>query len=284
MPRSPTGIPDRLVKPAQGCQVGGVKQGFFRYDGNLPEQMSGFEPGRVGGDSAGPGAKLLAYQRPGTSGFVMLLPYVEQQALYDKFDFSNGPWPADTSNWNAGGNVDPIAQRVPTYVCPSDNSEPTKQYAKNVAATGNYAFVTGKYGPSMALHNDVKYYNTGIFYYLKAHRIADVLDGLTNTMFVGEVIESHSGPSSNIWSYASIHANCQRSTENPINTPPGEGVVYNSSTWGPVNGAFGSRHPGGANFVFGDGHVSFLSETIDLGSYRALSTRAGNETIPDIAY
>lgn len=251
---------------------------------NYESSFKVYPPGRVGCDSDGPGAKVLVYQRTGTSGFVMLLPSVEQQALYDKFDFSNGPWPADTSNWNAGGNIDVIAQRVPTYLCPSDNSEPTKNFSNNVAATGNYAFVTGTRGPSLRLDNLVKYDNTGIFYYLKAHRIADVLDGLTNTMFVGEVIEPHTGPSSNIWSYASVHTNCQRSTENPINTSPGEGVVYTSGTWGRVNGAFASRHPGGANFVFGDGHVSFLSETIDLESYRALSTRAGNETITGVAY
>ena len=40
---------------------------------------------------------------------------------------------------------------------------------------------------------------------------------------------------------------------------------------------FYSMHSGGANFVFADGHVAFLSETIDYPTYRALSTRAGGE-------
>ena len=43
---------------------------------------------------------------------------------------------------------------------------------------------------------------------------------------------------------------------------------------------FGSQHPGGAQFVFCDGHVTFLTDTIDMGIYRALSTRATGETIP----
>ena len=40
------------------------------------------------------------------------------------------------------------------------------------------------------------------------------------------------------------------------------------------NGAFASRHPGGGQFVFGDGRVAFLSDTISQATYRALSTRA----------
>ncbi len=40
---------------------------------------------------------------------------------------------------------------------------------------------------------------------------------------------------------------------------------------------FGSNHPGGANFLFSDGSVHFLSETIDMDDYWALSTKGGGE-------
>ena len=46
-----------------------------------------------------------------------------------------------------------------------------------------------------------------------------------------------------------------------------------------ANCAFASKHPGGANFAFGDGHVEFMSDSIDLDTYQWLSTRAGDETI-----
>ena len=46
------------------------------------------------------------------------------------------------------------------------------------------------------------------------------------------------------------------------------------------NGAFGSYHPGGAQFGFADGHVSFLSESIPLPIYQALSTRNGPGKAP----
>ena len=42
---------------------------------------------------------------------------------------------------------------------------------------------------------------------------------------------------------------------------------------------FGSYHPGGAHFVFGDGHVEFINEDIDLIVYRSLATKAGDEVI-----
>jgi prepilin-type processing-associated H-X9-DG protein len=45
-----------------------------------------------------------------------------------------------------------------------------------------------------------------------------------------------------------------------------------------VNG-FTSRHPGGANFVFADGHVQFLQASMDHQVYEALSTRAGGEAV-----
>ena len=42
---------------------------------------------------------------------------------------------------------------------------------------------------------------------------------------------------------------------------------------------FKSRHPGGANFVTGDGSVHFLSESIDYRLFNELGTRAGGEVV-----
>jgi prepilin-type N-terminal cleavage/methylation domain-containing protein/prepilin-type processing-associated H-X9-DG protein len=47
---------------------------------------------------------------------------------------------------------------------------------------------------------------------------------------------------------------------------------------------FRSQHPGGANFLFGDGSAKFIKETIDLTTYRALGTRNLGEVVSSDAY
>ena len=246
--------------------------------------------------------------RTGNSGFLLILPQLDQQTLFDAFDFANGgPW-----RWGAGGtnvgeltnparNAPAAATRPPVYVCPSDDSEPLvtttfPDIGGRLVATGNYALVHGRFGPSgnvpglpsgcngsLGWNNGVKVMNTGVFGYLLARTPAHVRDGLSNTMFAGEVIAAHTADSRNIWSFAFRHCDSLRNTENPLNTPPGGPIFFVNSGINPpqkCNGAFASRHPGGGQFVFGDGRVAFLSDTISQATYRALSTRADRD-IPD---
>ncbi len=65
------------------------------------------------------------------------------------------------------------------------------------------------------------------------------------------------------------------SCNGPINffyNPPQPDLWWNVMT-------FRSLHPGGAQFAMGDGSARFLPESIDYATYRALSTRAGGETV-----
>jgi prepilin-type processing-associated H-X9-DG protein len=115
-----------------------------------------------------------------------------------------------------------------------------------------------------------------MFLYRKTRRMADILDGSSNTISVGEVYDGHLGNNQNIWSVGSRHTSCLRTTENPINTPPGTGITYNDG--GTLrNGAFMSRHTGGANFALVDGSVRFITQNIDISIYRAASTIRGGE-------
>jgi prepilin-type N-terminal cleavage/methylation domain-containing protein/prepilin-type processing-associated H-X9-DG protein len=248
-----------------------------------------FPPGRMGSDCSDysgypplrpDGERAYDYQRPGTSGFGMLLPFLEQQSVYDEIGWQCGAVaPANcglgpsTANWrDCIPNVAQVLLRRPdVFVCPSTKDEPFRgEYA-----TGCYALCSGSIGPSQGIGTNVKVFNTGMFVYVRVFNVARCSDGLSNTFFVGEVIDSHTAAGSNQWLIAGRHTNSLRTTDNPLNTPPGTGILYGSN-----NGAFGSLHPGGGNFLFGDGHVSFISETIDLLTYRALSTREGSEATP----
>jgi prepilin-type processing-associated H-X9-DG protein len=108
---------------------------------------------------------------------------------------------------------------------------------------------------------------------------ADVLDGLSMTFVAGETYDGHRVNWQNIWWSADRHLSSLRSTVNPINTPyerPVRTSPYPAQSGGEnLNGAMGSRHPGGANFSFADGHVKFFRDSLSLDVYRALSTRRG---------
>jgi len=259
------------------------------YDG----KKGRFPPGRHGCDgiSTGPCAGRPLEGRSGANAFVMILPHLEQQNLYEKFELETaGPWlrhPGQDDSWYS----DPertlaVGIRPPFMVCPSDTAMPhiTHQYDPNMnfpAATGSYALCFGTNGPSFGVDsNYVKLQNTGMFVYVNARPSAKIKDGLSNTIAIGEATDGHLVSTSNIWSYCLRHADTSRTTENPINTPPGAGTMLGTgAAQMGINGAFASKHPGGATFLFADGHAVFLSENIDLPTYRAMSTIDGKEVI-----
>jgi len=98
-------------------------------------------------------------------------------------------------------------------------------------------------------------------------------DGLSNTIIVGEVL-----PEFDSFKYWALSNGTVGSTHAPINylPEPNEPWFGWRDQWG-----FRSRHPGGAYFAWGDGRVSFVSESINQEVYRATSTRAGNEIISE---
>jgi len=220
--------------------------------------------------------------RPGTSAFVLLLPQMEQQAMYDQLGFQKGAVaPAtgcagvtdDTAGWSTG-ITHLLASQPKAVVCPSNT-------AKKISGSwgvGSYAFNHGTRGASLGTdQDDLKHYNTGVFMYRTPIKPRDVTDGLANTIYLGEVVNGHDPNNSNRWMIGSRHTDSLRATENPLNTPISAPIfldLYDLK----VNGAFSSKHPRGALFAFGDGHVQFIGDNINLTLYRALSTRAGGET------
>jgi hypothetical protein len=246
------------------------------------ESARGWYPaGRVGCDDTSdipvcpPG--LPTEKKTAASALVTILPYMEHQALHNQLGVERGGlWNRnvdDLASWyNDPVKASAIVERVPTFVCPSDLSKPISDvYAPVLAATGSYALVQGSKGPSSP-RAEAKYDNNGLFMYVVRRRAGEVLDGTSHTLMLGEVMMADTWESSNTWTYARLNSDCLRTTEYALNTKPGYSVHYERQ-----NGNFGSQHPKSALFAHADGHVDVIDEAIDLATYQALSTNAGED-------
>jgi prepilin-type N-terminal cleavage/methylation domain-containing protein/prepilin-type processing-associated H-X9-DG protein len=241
------------------------------------------------------------------SAFVKILPFLEEQALYDQLTTVNSStfkppykiiWPAtgevstDVQLWALPPLQQALSRRPEAFVCPSADSLPFSESmhfktAASIPATGDYALCAGHRGPSWDREfAPVKADNSGIFFYIREIKIRQIEDGTSHTFLGGEVLDSHTIDSSNIWSRATRHLDSLRAADNPINTPAGpdfqDFYKYHRKSVSPdrpyfAMASFGSKHPRGANFVLADGHVDFISEDIDLDAYFAFASRAGQE-------
>jgi prepilin-type N-terminal cleavage/methylation domain-containing protein/prepilin-type processing-associated H-X9-DG protein len=103
-------------------------------------------------------------------------------------------------------------------------------------------------------------------------RIASITDGLSNTFMVGEVLPAMDA--STTWAHATGSlATCAI----PPNNKRGFfGQPYDPTNW-TLAESFRSMHPGGLHFVYADGSVHFVSDSITLSTYRAMATIQGGE-------
>lgn len=115
--------------------------------------------------------------------------------------------------------------------------------------------------------------------------LRDVTDGTANVVAYGEVrpncmdhgqygwLDSNQGCS---WAGMSAPINfptCMLETNPITGTPPGWGAsLYSPQNW-PVSQGYKSKHPGGAQFVFCDGSVHFLTDNINYDTYQRLGDR-----------
>lgn len=268
------------------------------------------------------------------SQLLALLPYMEQQPLYDSVPMGGATpplldpgQPAGNSEWqayiqsNAVGSFSFNGMQVErtwhvpvsTYLCPSYSAMDRWQWG-DPANTGhralsNYAvsigaqampsqggscdlypgniFLTGAAGHANSRSGrDVSgMFGRGEWY----PRMAEVQDGLSGTIAIGEVLPHKSDHHWSGW----MHFNSLwTATTAPINFPivgigePGWNQATNPQGLDNNNGlgcngwrnwqtsqGFKSEHAGGAQFVFGDGSVHFLSESIDYRTYNSLGCR-----------
>jgi len=233
---------------------------------------------------------------------MMLLPYIERQAHYDKIDRTVG--------LNHANNAQTVKMVVPGYLCPSDpqsgspvlkgrgdspGTNPTESAmlsypacmgptqpdacpmcpnttpsATNWCCQGcNF----GSYGSPCGIQNGTF---SGMFgRWPKSIELREVTDGLSRTIMGGETLPGHY-----IWNGVFCVNFPVSGMTVPINTMQEDGGIHGGQVlrlWAITSG-YKSRHPGGANFMMGDASVVFINETIDHQLYANLGTRAGNET------
>jgi prepilin-type N-terminal cleavage/methylation domain-containing protein/prepilin-type processing-associated H-X9-DG protein len=217
---------------------------------------------------------------PGWGWASLLLPYLEQNNLSRQIDFKRA-----VGKSTAGGTF------LANFWCPSDQQLPTfTVYGTDaVVAQGNYVACNGTLETSPHPGD-----NTGAFLRNSRYRFADVTDGLSDTIFLGERSTDHSlsawagavpggqvpalmapGPAPNdpIGQAEGAQA-LVLAHGNRTHVPSADNPIWDADT-------FYSKHPRGANFLFGDGSVHFLSSSINGITYEYLCTIAGGEVSPD---
>ncbi|HOM16110.1 MAG TPA: DUF1559 domain-containing protein [Thermoguttaceae bacterium] len=218
--------------------------------------------------------------------FTFILPYMEHQAVYNRIKQDVLPY-----------NSPELYTPIPEYICPSYRGPSIIQNSPTAYENGaltTYQAVGGKLpftGCDSSTTSETCVKSTeygdmpknGPFGWKLKRRIDDVKDGTSNTLFVGEFVHADktgvcSGFPGNVraWirsnngNYGSYTFKVVVYGVNAAVERVADGIPYNHLP-------MGSHHPGGANFLAGDGSVHFVSENIALDVYKALSTVEGGE-------
>jgi prepilin-type processing-associated H-X9-DG protein len=233
------------------------------------------------------------------SWHVYILPYIEQENLFNQISKADG-------SYTAVGKNNPYGlTRVAGFLCPSCSVEKMAMGAPNnfqlpdlvPPTTGEPPYTVHYYGlngprgtnpatgqPYATLvangtHEGVPLAALGMFQPDQNIRLTDVTDGTSNTLMLGEMswVSERFGTRYRPWlrgSNAPAIVVGARNVTNAIN------AMFTVNVIVPYNDVpMGSMHPGGANFSLGDGSVRFLSQSIDMAIYRALASRNGGEVL-----
>jgi prepilin-type N-terminal cleavage/methylation domain-containing protein len=215
---------------------------------------------------------------------VYLLPYIEHDNLYKEFDLSSSGTYTDTP-----GRREHAQLRINLFICPSSLTRRGTLQAEYEppAATGSppwttdYYGVLGPKGTNPITGQTYRWNNSGPhggfaqqgpFQQGTPTRIAEIPDGTSTTLFVGELSWTDiTGTRYRAWTRGChAHTACA-SAKNIVNAPGVPGVTIFDDM------AFGSQHIGGTYFCMADGSVHFVPEGISLGVYYSLASRDGEE-------
>jgi prepilin-type N-terminal cleavage/methylation domain-containing protein/prepilin-type processing-associated H-X9-DG protein len=194
------------------------------------------------------------------SWVTFILPQLEQEALYERYDFAFG--------WNSPQNRPVTQTDLPMQLCPSSEHRDRGQgdYGGMMGSRGLPGLPAGygyrqSYEAGVLVATDLENPNTGTTRFNRPISISMILDGTANTMIVVE--DAGRTDADRFWGYGH-QAFAQHG---PINVSRSNEIF--------------SDHPTGANILFTDGRVRFMREATPLTVIDALSTRKRGEPAND---
>jgi prepilin-type N-terminal cleavage/methylation domain-containing protein/prepilin-type processing-associated H-X9-DG protein len=217
---------------------------------------------------------------------VAVLPYMEQEGLFNQFDL-NSNFSINMEQRGSATNHTWQTKPNAAFQCPSDPRTPGAMQTNYIACAGG-----GTPAGCPCVSNDNTnfiLYANGVFYINSRTRLTDITDGSSNTYLMGEtkyqVADLWSGgvdkrgfwaagvyldPS---WRYYVNLAAAVEGINQPLGRPDYTAATSRQSEVY-VGRTFGSFHPGGCNMLFADGGVRFLPTSTDLNVHRALGAIA----------
>ncbi len=275
-----------------------------------------FPPGYIDGNPAGPNTPDMDVG-PGWGWAALILPYLEQNNVYNQINFNQGVGVGSNIAISQQSlpifqcPSDPFQQAFPVYDSSFTNPIATVAHGNYVGCNGweecyNNAGGGAQGQGSDGLSGGLGQTGNGLFYRNSHNNMLNITDGTSNTIIVGERSSNHS-PST--WTGAVTGGRCPAwMATQPFTTPytppasaptGANGSAYDNAdydealvlahgnathipnadfpVWDPD--VFYSMHSGGANFLFGDGSVHFLSSNINPLTYQWLCTIDGGEVL-----
>ena len=224
--------------------------------------------------------------------FHSILPFVEQQALFDVYQ----------EQWGTNRNAYQFPQSdavVPTFGCPSDQLAGRKAsggIAGNQGFHGNYVLCFGSGTAGHAEGRTTGEDLGGMFFALSAIRMADLMDGTSNVLMGSELILAPDGVANTCGGnhdvrgryHNPMHMGTLFTANRPPNPTAGDYMRYcNAIPDAPcrcsgrnhIEVYARSYHPGGVNVVLADASVRFVPNTIDAVTFRSLGNRESGDVI-----
>jgi len=228
-----------------------------------------------------------------TTGWAMLLPFLEQSAIYERYNFSvcssmSSPYGIAVTGTDLI-NDGLYNASLPFLECPSDPSAgvrstvdvgvPSSFYSRRNAVQTSYLFSSGVFtdydSDWQTKSTDIR---QGAFGNDVGAKFNAFIDGLSNSIAIGEATGGRFKTSTSYgpWGLTGAHTCCHGRVVSSSTTilTQSEAAPYqndwnvNAAYLGDALGrtyawAFGSKHPGGAQFVFADGSTHFISDSME---------------------